>query len=113
MEGTCSLLDHNLVLRTESEQRQIRYTMLETIREYGLERLTVSGEGEFTRRAHAAYCLVIAERAQSMEKPHLTLVRTPHSMMAPELRQFREIGRNGVPRQQLARIKSMRAMITE
>ena len=38
-----------------------RFAMLETIREYGLERLTASGEEEATRRAHAAYFLVLAE----------------------------------------------------
>ena len=35
--------------------------MLETIREYALERLATSGEQSATRRAHAAYCLVLAE----------------------------------------------------
>ena len=35
--------------------------MLETIREYCLERLVDSGEEQATRRAHAAYCLVLAE----------------------------------------------------
>ena len=35
--------------------------MLETIREYGLIRLKESGEESAVRRAHAAYCLVLAE----------------------------------------------------
>jgi len=35
--------------------------MLETIREYGLERMAASGEAEATQRAHAAYFLVLAE----------------------------------------------------
>jgi tetratricopeptide (TPR) repeat protein len=35
--------------------------MLQTIREYALEELAARGEMEFTRRAHAAYCLVLAE----------------------------------------------------
>jgi tetratricopeptide (TPR) repeat protein len=38
-----------------------RFTMLETIREYALERLAASGEEPAARRAHAAYCLVLAE----------------------------------------------------
>jgi tetratricopeptide (TPR) repeat protein len=35
--------------------------MLETLREYALERLTEAGEQSTARRAHAAYCLVLAE----------------------------------------------------
>jgi hypothetical protein len=39
--------------------------MFETIREYGLELLSVSEEMEMTRQVHAAYYLVLAERAES------------------------------------------------
>ncbi|MEO6264109.1 MAG: tetratricopeptide repeat protein [Luteimonas sp.] len=42
-----------------------RYTMLESIREYGLERLAASSEEEAVRRAHAAYCLVLAEEGNA------------------------------------------------
>src|SRR6202165_5776621 len=35
--------------------------MLETLREYALEKLEASGEEALTKRAHAAYCLVLAE----------------------------------------------------
>ena len=35
--------------------------MLETIREYALEKLEASGRQALTKRAHAAYCLVLAE----------------------------------------------------
>lgn len=45
-------------LRSEDEPR---YTMLESIREYGRERLAASSEEAAVRRAHAAYCLVLAE----------------------------------------------------
>lgn len=45
-------------LRSEDEPR---YTMLESIREYGGERLAASSEETGVRRAHAAYCLVLAE----------------------------------------------------
>lgn len=60
-DGLTSLLDKNLILRVEQNQSEPRFTMLETIREYALERLTLSGEGSSTRRSHAAYCMVLAE----------------------------------------------------
>lgn len=60
-EGLASLLDKNLVQRVDSPDAEPRFTMLETIREYALERLSTSGEEPQTRRSHAAYCLVIAE----------------------------------------------------
>jgi tetratricopeptide (TPR) repeat protein len=37
--------------------------MLETMREYGQERLAAAGEVAYTRKSHAAYCLVLAEEA--------------------------------------------------
>jgi predicted ATPase/DNA-binding winged helix-turn-helix (wHTH) protein/Flp pilus assembly protein TadD len=60
-EGLGSLLDKNLVQRVDSPDAEPRFTMLETIREYALERLASSSEESQTRRSHAAYCLVIAE----------------------------------------------------
>ncbi|HEX6754780.1 MAG TPA: BTAD domain-containing putative transcriptional regulator, partial [Mycobacteriales bacterium] len=45
----------------------LRYRMLETLREYGTERLAASGELAAVRRAHAAHFLHLAEEAE----PHL------------------------------------------
>lgn len=54
------LVAKNLLIPLRSEEEP-RYTMLEAIREYGRERLAASSEETAVRRAHAAYCLVLAE----------------------------------------------------
>ena len=65
LEGVASLLDKNLVQQTVQErEEEPRFVLLETIREYGLERLAQAGETEATREAHAAYYLALAEEAQ-------------------------------------------------
>ena len=60
VDGMASLLDKSLV-QGAVESGETRFSMLETLREYAQERLEGSGEAEATRRAHAAYCLVLAE----------------------------------------------------
>jgi predicted ATPase/DNA-binding winged helix-turn-helix (wHTH) protein/Flp pilus assembly protein TadD len=60
-DGLTSLLDKNLIQRVDQNESEPRFTMLETIREYALERLTLSREGTSTQRSHAAYCMVLAE----------------------------------------------------
>ncbi|MGC1257332.1 MAG: protein kinase [Candidatus Acidiferrales bacterium] len=61
LDGTESLVDKSLLQRVEQANGESRFVMLETIREYALEKLEASGEGKVTKRAHAAYCLVLAE----------------------------------------------------
>src|SRR4029453_5303776 len=51
-----ALLDKSLVRRREDNGER-RYWMLETIREYALERLEDSGEAEEIRRRHATHYL--------------------------------------------------------
>jgi predicted ATPase len=65
LEGMASMMDKSLVQQPEPEAGEPRFVMLETIREYALERLAVSGDEPVTRRAHAAYCLVLAEEGAS------------------------------------------------
>ena len=62
-EGIASLVDKSL-LRQEEAEGEPRFRMLETVREFGLERLEGSGEGEETRRRLAAWCLALAEAAE-------------------------------------------------
>ncbi|MDQ2941588.1 MAG: adenylate/guanylate cyclase domain-containing protein [Chloroflexota bacterium] len=59
-----SLVDKSLV-----RQRDDRFWMLETIREYAAERLEASGEADERRRRHAEYFLSVAEEAE----PHVRL----------------------------------------
>jgi tetratricopeptide (TPR) repeat protein len=61
LEGLSSLVDKNLVQPMDRAQTESRFTMLETIREFALERLMESEDISSPRRAHAAYCLVLAE----------------------------------------------------
>ena len=61
LDGLASLVDKSLVRPIEGRESDARFTMLETIREFGLEKLAAAGESEATRKAHAAYCLVLAE----------------------------------------------------
>jgi predicted ATPase/transcriptional regulator with XRE-family HTH domain len=61
--GLASLVDKSLVVRQPGRAGTVRFGLLETIREYGLERLAASGEEAAAREAHAAYFLVFAEEA--------------------------------------------------
>ncbi len=67
VEGVASLLDKSLLHQTEQEGGEPRISLLETVREYGLERLHERGEAEAIRRAHALYYLALAQEAE----PHL------------------------------------------
>jgi predicted ATPase/class 3 adenylate cyclase len=64
VDGMASLVDKSL-LRQEDEGGESRFRMLETIREYALERLAAAGETERLRRAHADYHLELAEHADA------------------------------------------------
>jgi predicted ATPase len=61
LDGMASMVDKSLVQQAEQANGESRFVMLETIREYALEKLEASGEEALTKRAHAAYCLVLAE----------------------------------------------------
>jgi predicted ATPase/serine/threonine protein kinase len=61
LDGMASMVDKSLMQQVQQSQGESRFIMLETIREYALEKLEESGEAPATKRAHAAYCLVLAE----------------------------------------------------
>ena len=62
--GIASLVDESLLCQQEGTAGEPRFRMLETVREYGLERLEASGEGEATRDRLAAWSLALAEQAE-------------------------------------------------
>jgi len=67
LDGVASLVDKSLLKRveqTEEGSEDQRLLMLETIREYGVEVLTASGESNAARQAHAGYFLQLAEEAE-------------------------------------------------
>jgi predicted ATPase len=60
-----ALIDHSLVSSESSAAGISRFSMLETLREYALERLRAAGEEEQTRRQHAIYYAEFAKTAFS------------------------------------------------
>jgi predicted ATPase len=63
LQVAAGLLDVSLVTVTDGPDGEPRVGMLETIREYALERLEQAGDLDDTRRRHAEYYADLAERA--------------------------------------------------
>jgi predicted ATPase/class 3 adenylate cyclase len=62
LDGLTSLVDKNILRSVDASAGERRFTMLETIREYGLERLAGSGEESDIRRRHAEHWVQVGER---------------------------------------------------
>jgi predicted ATPase/class 3 adenylate cyclase len=63
-ECLSSLVDKSLIRRTDAPGGEIRFSMLDTIREYAAERLAQSGRRDELRDRHATWYLDLAERVQ-------------------------------------------------
>ena len=61
LDAMASLVDKSLAQQVEQVDKETRFVMLSAVREYALERLAESNDESATRRAHAAYYLVLAE----------------------------------------------------
>jgi predicted ATPase/class 3 adenylate cyclase len=68
LDGLTSLVDKSLIRRDDPAEGELRFSMLETIREFGLEQLGAGGEFEPILRRHAEHYLDLAREAE----PHLT-----------------------------------------
>ncbi|MGI8809133.1 MAG: LuxR C-terminal-related transcriptional regulator, partial [Acidimicrobiales bacterium] len=63
LDHLSGLVDKYLV-ETDERDGHIRYRMLETLRQYGAERLAEAGETDATHARHLAWCVEMAERAE-------------------------------------------------
>jgi len=68
LDGLEALIDHSLIRRYEGPTGIPRFTMLETLREFGLDELTARGELATVVRRHVDYCVHLAGRGVA----HLT-----------------------------------------
>ncbi len=67
LDGLDSLAAKNLINGIEQSSGEMRFRMLETIREFGLERLAASGDGPTVRDRHASWVVQLVEQAA----PHI------------------------------------------
>ncbi|PYQ34841.1 MAG: hypothetical protein DMF57_04970 [Acidobacteria bacterium] len=97
VDGVASLVDKSLLQKQEAEGGGARFGMLETIREYASSLLIESEDEPLTRRAHAAYFLVLAEEGArelaSVESPEwLALFACEHDNFRAALDQLLKTG---------------------
>ncbi len=64
LDGIASLLDQNLLRQELGPDGEPRFGMLETIREFGLDKLVECGELATIRRRHGAYFLALCEAVE-------------------------------------------------
>src|SRR5215217_3455966 len=67
LQGLRALVANSLVRRTDHPDGDSRYTLLETVREFGVERLQQSDEAGIIHRRHVEYFLALAERAEAKQ----------------------------------------------
>jgi non-specific serine/threonine protein kinase len=65
LDGIAVLIEQSLLRQIPVTEEEPRYVMLETVREFGLERLRAAGEDETSGRRHLAAFLALAEEAES------------------------------------------------
>jgi len=99
LDGLAALVDQSLVRQEEGLDDEPRFTMLETIPEYALERLAECGEADAMRQQHADYFLRLAEEAEPWIRfmrperdPWLERLEAEHDNLRAALEWFGERG---------------------
>ena len=98
---TFGSLVHASLIRAVDRDGQLRFSLLETIREYALERLRESGEWNEAHDRHAAHFLALAESAgDGLEGPDqvpwLDRLETEHGSLGAAMRWFLDQGQPGL-----------------
>jgi predicted ATPase/transcriptional regulator with XRE-family HTH domain len=71
LEDLEQLVDQSLVVVVPDGSDDLRFTMLETVVEYGREQLSLSADERLVRERHAAWFMQLAERAEAeLSGPH-------------------------------------------
>ena len=91
-----SLVDQSLLRVVETDE-EARFTMFETLREYGLEQLTLNHEAEALQRRHAEHFLALAELAPARlngteQTEWLARLETEHDNLRAALSRLRHWG---------------------
>jgi predicted ATPase/class 3 adenylate cyclase/DNA-binding CsgD family transcriptional regulator/Tfp pilus assembly protein PilF len=68
LDGVARLVDQSLLRHETQANGEPRLLLLETIRDYGLERLKASGEADTLRRQHATFFLQLALEADAKSR---------------------------------------------
>jgi predicted ATPase/DNA-binding SARP family transcriptional activator/predicted negative regulator of RcsB-dependent stress response len=80
LDAIASLVERSLVV-ADLQEKETRYRLLETVRQYAAERLAEAGEGDEAQRTHALTYLSLAEEAPpSNEDPLARLVPEQDNM---------------------------------
>jgi predicted ATPase/transcriptional regulator with XRE-family HTH domain len=105
LDGLASLVDKSLIRQVDGVESvarngESRLRMLETIREYALEQLEESGEGEEVREQHAGWYLEFAQRVDAeLEGPEmfrwLLRVEAEHANLRAAIQWFKDQGDTG------------------
>jgi predicted ATPase/transcriptional regulator with XRE-family HTH domain len=91
LRGMASLVNSSLLLQRDPFNGKARFDMLETIREFALEKLMASGQAELIRRQHCHYFLDLAAASgaglrSSEQKQWLERLKLEHSNLRTALR---------------------------